>query len=508
MGEDRASGGLLACAAPGDHLPEIPICGDAVPPARTKTSSFGNDAELVDDLPPNWTLSRFQTKVKSVLTEYFVCPAVDDAASQVGELLADCPSEADELGVLAIRAAVDNRQGGDKPRRAVVQLLSALHRSNVLDRPALIRSFEKLFCTWEDMAIDAPTAPESLLEILYGCITEGMVDRTLLTKLPENLLDAGLAKAGADYRDMLAGMAAELKEFKKQAAKALEEYYVALNAEEVGVGLRELSMQPYHHEFVKKAITLSFTRDKEEKAREAALTLLTHLTSAGILAKDDLQWGVTRLLGQLDDLELDCPRCVELAVEFIAGMVEDELVSIPFLRRCRLLRIGGPTGLRVLDMTQRKTPEYSKRHLGKTQFKRELHTMILEYFDSGDLAEFGRCVRDLSPLSTEQGAEIIRKVMVLAMERSGSECDQALRLLVWLCRQEELDQEKMEHGFDDLYAKMPDIELDVPDARDMARTFVVEAQKAGVLPVLDERLGEWPDPSQTKEKEEEFWPTT
>jgi len=163
-------------------------------------------------------------------------------------------------------------------------------------------------------------------------------------------------------------------------------------------------------------------------------------------------------------------------------MVADELLSVPFLRRCRLLRIGGATGLKVIDSTQRRTPEYSKRHLTTTEFKRELQTMILEYFNSGDEAEVGRCVSELSPLSAAQSAEVIRKIMVFAMERGGSECELALKLIVWLCRQEELDVDAVEAGFDEMYDRMSDTILDVPDARDMARSFVVEAKKGRVLP--------------------------
>mmetsp|Transcript_18754 Transcript_18754/g.51680 ORF Transcript_18754/g.51680 Transcript_18754/m.51680 type:complete len:485 (-) Transcript_18754:168-1622(-) len=480
--DDRRSGGLLACAALGDHVVQAV---EPLRPARLGNSAFGNDEELASELPPHWTLTRFQEEVKLSLKEYFVSLALDDTASSVCELLRSCPSEADELGVLAIRAALDR----DKPaQQSVINLLQALYRSNVLDRSALIRSFEKLFCAWEDIAIDAPTAPEALLGILHGCITAEVLDRGLLPKLPENLLNAGLMKAEPAFRDMLQTVASELKDFKRQVTRCLEEYFVALNVAEVETFILELDMRPYHHEFVKKAVTLSFAQSNAETSREAVLALLTQLTSNQILCKDDLQWGVTRLLGVLDDLELDCPHCVDLATHFLTCMVADELVSVPFLRRCRLLRIGGATGLRVLDSTQRRTPEYSKKHLGIAQFKREIHTMILEYFNSGDEVEFGRCVREIAPLNSEQSAELIRKVMVLAIERSGHECEMALRLLIWLCRHEEVDGAALAQGFDDLYARMPDLLLDVPDVEDMARAFVVEAKKAKIL------HQEWPEP--------------
>jgi len=297
------------------------------------------------------------------------------------------------------------------------------------------------------------------------------------------LLNAGLREAQPEVAEMFTGVATELKQFKAETTRSLEEYFVALNVGEVETSLTELNMRAYQHEFVKKAITLSFTQPNLENSREVVLDLLSQLTASGTLSKDDLQWGMTRLLGQLDDLSLDCPRAMELAVETCSRMVADELLSVPFLRRCRLLRIGGTTGLKVIDSTQRRTPEYSKRHLTTAEFKTELQNMIVEYFNSSDQAEVGRCISELSPLSPAQSAEVIRKIMVLAMERSGTECELALKLIVWLCRQQELDDDAVENGFDEMYQRMEDVILDVPDAKDMARSFVVEAIKARILPV-------------------------
>ena len=94
--------------------------------------------------------------------------------------------------------------------------------------------------------------------------------------------------------------------------------------------------------------------------------------------------------------------------------------------RMRLARIGGPTGLRVLATIQRKTPEYSKRHLSTTQFKTELKNMILEYFNSHNEVEFERCVSELAPLSAEQSAELVRKVATCFCVR---ECENESRSL-------------------------------------------------------------------------------
>jgi len=458
--------------------------------AGQNDSSFGKDEELSKEHPPSWSLAKFQEDVRSLLKEYFLGHVVDEAVTRIRDLLASCPAEADEFCVVAIRAAVDRDHAA---QQAIVELFGKLHTATVLKSTAFVRSFEKLFCTWEDITIDAPKAPEALLSMLLGCFAAGVCERSLLSKIPENLMNAGLASNSPTLSsglDQLRNSAAELKEFKSQASRFIDTFFTSLDAGEVCSRLKELGMENYHHEFAKKAMISSFSQSNPAASRDELLRLFQEVLDAGSLTKDDIQWGVTRLLGQLDDLSLDCPRAAELTVELLVCLVSDELVSAPFLRRCRSLRIGGPSGLKALDACQRRTPEHFKKHLGTTQFKAEIKDMILEFYNSGDEGEFGRCVSELTPLSNERSAELVRKIMSMAMERSGSDCEQALRLLICITRNEEISMDALELGFNDLYRQMPDLLLDVPDAEEMAQAFVVEAKKAKVL------RSSWPDPAE------------
>jgi hypothetical protein len=352
---------------------------------------------------------------------------------------------------------------------------------DAVDSKSLVRSFEKVFCALDDIVIDCPMAPLAILAMLCGCIKGEAIESKILTKLPESLMNSGLQVGDPTIKSMLSEVAADLRKFKQLVQPVLDQFFVALEVSDVQTFLTELDMTMFHHEFAKKAITLSYAQANPEHARDSVIQLFNHLTSVNVLSKDDLQWAATRLLAVLDDLHHDVPACEELTKDMFVAMVADELISVPFLRWCVALRIGGPTGLRVLATIQRKTPEYSKRHLSTTQFKTELKNMILEYFNSHNEVEFERCVSELAPLSAEQSAELVRKVMVFAMERSGEECELALKLIVFLCRDEEVDMDAVEEGFDQMYSFMPDVMLDVPDARDMAKSFVVEAKKAGVL---------------------------
>merc|ERR1719409_1678005 len=107
--------------------------------------------------------------------------------------------------------------------------------------------------------------------------------------------------------------------------------------------------------------------------------------------------------------------------------------------------------------------------------------MIVEYFDSGDTAEFGRCVQDLAPLGTQRSAELVRKLLVLSMERSVSCRDKAMDLLTYLCRTEELSQNEVERGFTDMFGHLPDFVKDVPAAHQLTGELVQEAKKRELL---------------------------
>jgi hypothetical protein len=380
---------------------------------------------------------------------------------------------------MALRLALER---ADAQRTALVGLIGTLYGQNVLNASAVNRSFEKMMCMWEDLAIDSPKAPQHILFMVKQCVDADVLGEGFYAKLPENLIKAGLGSGEAEpVKEVLQKVADDLKEFKRRVGPCLDDFFHSQKGNEVITFLKDLGMKAYHHEFVKKAMVLSFSQTDTSKSREAVARLFKDLVDVAVLCEDDLFWGITRLLGQIDELVLDTPKCVELTTDMLCAFVSMDLLSALFLRRCRFLRIGGPTGLKVLDLTQRRTPEHSKRNLDTAQFKREIQTMILEYFTNGDEVEFGRCVSDLAPLSQDQSAELLRKVMSLAMERSGEECMAAMKIMAFLRRNEEIDEWAVERAMDNLYERMPDISLDVPDAKDMAASFVVEAQNEGLL---------------------------
>ena len=86
---------------------------------------------------------------------------------------------------------------------------------DAVDSKSLVRSFEKVFCALDDIVIDCPMAPLAILAMLCGCIKGEAIERKILTKLPESLMNSGLQVGDPTIKSMLSEVAADLKKFKQ-----------------------------------------------------------------------------------------------------------------------------------------------------------------------------------------------------------------------------------------------------------------------------------------------------
>eukprot|EP00401_Gymnodinium_catenatum_P015268 CAMPEP_0117510034 /NCGR_PEP_ID=MMETSP0784-20121206/27782_1 /TAXON_ID=39447 /ORGANISM="" /LENGTH=480 /DNA_ID=CAMNT_0005305659 /DNA_START=99 /DNA_END=1541 /DNA_ORIENTATION=+ len=461
--------------------------GCPVRPAREPGCAFGDEEKMATKFGTTWTLEAFRKKAGQILAEYFLSEELEEAVQCLEEM--KCGDMHDELVVFAARKAMDHRGGGvdnSGPSRGlalVAALLVKLHTRSVLENAVFARAFEKLFCTWQDMALDVPDCANTIVELLGECIEHGCLSSHFFAKLPEGLIKG---YTNQRYREKLAGVREGLQKFKAWANACLEEYFVAKSVEEVRISAQEKGMWEYRHEFVKKAILVAFDRAaadvRVDGSLDATIVLLAHLHRCETLSKDDIYWGTIRMLGTIEDVMLDCPTAPDLATDFLCAAVVEELISVPFLKRCRLLRTGGPSAKSVLEEVERKFPEYTRAHIGEQDFKAELRQTILEYFDANDKDEVRKVVQEMQPLGDERAGELVRKVCVFAMERSGEECDLALNLLEFLHKHEEIESLQLAAGFEQIYERMDDLILDVPDALEMVESFVRQARQRQLLP--------------------------
>eukprot|EP00928_Gymnodinium_smaydae_P054022 TRINITY_DN37875_c0_g1_i1.p1 TRINITY_DN37875_c0_g1~~TRINITY_DN37875_c0_g1_i1.p1 ORF type:complete len:591 (-),score=124.99 TRINITY_DN37875_c0_g1_i1:61-1833(-) len=363
-------------------------------------SSFGPADALGGSLPAGMPLEDFRRRVRALVDSYLASQDADDAVANFRELMLEAGGSGDELIVSSVRTALERPS---QHRVLISALLGRLHGAGVLDAPAFSRAFAKLVCTWEDLQVDdGPHAPAVLVGLLLSCIRAGCLDEAYLSRLPEGLLQAGLSARVDD------GLASDTSA-QAALARVIERLQIyKRNLEQEGLlgppscsssrqasstaqALRRLGMPEFHHEYVKRVFAASLDWPASRR-NSVCITMLAGLLAEGVLAPEDVQWGVVRLLGSLEDLKLDCPRSDVIVADLLRDMLAEELLSGGFLRRLHTLHVGGAAGLEVLGPVLAARPSERSSDAGHTSagFGAE---------DSHDLAGFLQNSRP-SPTST------------------------------------------------------------------------------------------------------------
>lgn len=457
--------------------------------ARRRFSSFGEDSSMLEkdfleqadadeeeDGETQWSLGQFQRKTHAILDEHLASHS-RNISSTVSEIVANEKFHqfGDEFVNLAFRKGLDHRDKEEGRLQMEEMIVTYFRAVDWNRRNSLVRGIEKLLCTWEDLALDAPNAPAEILGLMERCIREELLTREILRKLPEQMLTHLVGK-GKGFEHLNATLS-ELRTFKQAVERGLHDYFKTKQVSSVTYFLKELHQPDFHHEFVKKAICMAFDTSKDP---EAIFSFIYELYMGNHIDLDAVQWGIIRVLGALEDLKLDFPRAPEFLTGLLVHFVKNDVLSAVFLKRCRLLRIGQASALQTLQAIEKKMPDYFKKYLGMADTKYELKVMILEYFDSGDKVEVAHLIREMD-LSPRIAGEVVRKIMMYSMERSGVECEDAVALLNHLVNvEQELSRDAIAEGFRQLYHGLDDFCLDVPDAREMTEVFWKRCVTAGI----------------------------
>eukprot|EP00927_Polykrikos_kofoidii_P076534 TRINITY_DN73602_c0_g1_i1.p1 TRINITY_DN73602_c0_g1~~TRINITY_DN73602_c0_g1_i1.p1 ORF type:complete len:520 (+),score=83.84 TRINITY_DN73602_c0_g1_i1:115-1674(+) len=461
---------LVACSAPS------PTCADKVDAARLQ-------------------FREFQTRVGSLVDEFFRARDIAGMTDAVVDL--GCSCFHDELVAVVIRGALDRKE---VDREAGMELLTALAKDGHITTPQLVRGFEKLVLSWEDVSLDAPETPWQLVAILskHGDLWH----KSLFNRLPDSFMRSVLADLplGPLRLDVQAQIEA-LKAFKAELFEQLKRHLFAdCSLEEFASWLQKAEKPSFHHEVVLGACVHSlgihqssdpfwtaYLSDEGLIAEKGQLVISMlsslHRLEAGetrLLDDVDVQLGFSRLLGEIGKVS-DAGRDIRKpVVALLRGAVESEVLPAEFLKSALRMRFGGAEGVEVLKETQRQTPVYSRRIWGtgdQRQFRLEISNAISEYFDSKNAQELARILGELH-LSVDEEAVFVRKMLVVGMERgeSASALD-AVEELQGFC----WSPETVKQAFQQLRDIAGDLVLDFPHCRELTTELVRAAIGRGIL---------------------------
>jgi hypothetical protein len=465
---------------------------DRSPNCRLLDASESPNFGSIHDIP-RLEFSEFQSRAKHLTDEFFCSMDVPGMVASISALR--CLPFHDELVAILLRASLDRKE---LEQEAAVLLLGTLLRDGFLERSQLVRGYEKLVLSWEDLRLDVPNVHARLVALLSSSV--GLLDKSLFARLPQDLLQAlqeDLAPGSA--KESLLLHLEELTAFKAELAAKLEtDLFHNRSIDSLAAFLRSADSERFRHEVVLVACELSLNACPSpsafwmscfspagliEEKRNLVLKMLVQLhvlDDDSLLDEVDLQLGFSRLLGITEKLINDRPEVKLSLVALFRGAVEREVLPGEFLKSARRMRFGGRCGVEVAREVQRQTPLHSRRNCGSgdgRQLQMEVQEAISEYFDCRNVEELANIVQELH-LSEEEQTKFVRKLFVAGMERNdGDSAVEVVAALLGPC----WGLPEVVAAFEQLRDIADDLVLDFPYCREKTNDLVCAAVGCGLL---------------------------
>jgi len=304
-------------------------------------------------------------------------------------------------------AIIDSIDKSEEQRKRVSSLLELLARREVV-RPAQMEAgFQQVFNRLSDLALDSPQAEAVLRQFLLRAVSGGYLSEKVANNIGE-----GTEKLKNQT---------EVTAAKQLIATIIEEYFASEDLAEAETQIAEMKAPHFHHMVVKQIILLAMDRTNRE--RELASYLIGTLAGS-VLRMSEVEKGFEALLYRVDDLIKDVPNVLQLLSSFIARAVADECLPPAFLLRTNLPPDDlGSKVVKQAEVLLNNHHAFVRLQSvwgpgdGRSvpQLKRLVRETIEEYFESGDIAEAAKCVRDLNAPYFMH--EVVKRLIVLAVDR-------------------------------------------------------------------------------------------
>ncbi|XBI10547.1 hypothetical protein VPH35_137795 [Triticum aestivum] len=426
--------------------------------------------ELIE-APATTPLEDYKKSLVTIIEEYFSTGDVKQTGSDLKELGYD---DFHRYFVKKLVSMAMDRH--DKEKEMVSVLLSSLYGDG-LSSTQIKLGFVMLLQAVDDLAVDIPDAVDVLALFIARAVVDDILPPAFLNKAKGSLTESSkglqvLQIAAKSY--LSAPHHAELlerrwggsthitvEEVKRRITDLLKEYIKNGDTAEACRCIRELAVPFFHHEVVKRAVTLGM----ESPAAETLIVkLLKEASEEGLISSSQMVKGFSRIVESLDDLSLDIPSAKSQFQTLVSKAVSEGWLDSSY-------ESSGANGS-VQDDDHEKLRRY----------KREAVSMIHEYFLSDDIPELIRTLKELG--LPEYNPVFIKKLITIAMDRKNREKEMASVLLSSLSM-ELFSSEDIVKGFIMLLESAEDTALDILDASDELGLFLARAVIDDVLAPLN-----------------------
>jgi len=272
-------------------------------------------------------------------------------------------------------------------------------------------------------------------------------------------------------------------DYKAAVSAAILEYLDSEDLDELARSITELAQPQLAYLVVKRAITVSL--DHGEREKELVSRAISSLYST-VFTMEQIQDAFRSLFAGVSELRKDAPDVDRVLANFLSRAVIDECVAPAFLADPAL----AGDAPQILDHAKALL---SMRHNGPRlehvwalganaplpDLKRSVSLLLEEFLTSQDLVEAAACLKELEIPHFHH--EVVKRGMVLAMDKHDSDCEMMSTLFTYLFAQGVVTSKQFDIGFARVKESMGDIQLDDPQAPAMFAGFLKRAIADGVL---------------------------
>jgi len=275
---------------------------------------------------PLLTLAEFKLRVSDAVKEYFDSADADEVVRGIQEM--KCKVYQPEVVKRAISLSLDK---GPRERELISRLLTCLH-PNPLEDSDVVKGFEILMDSLDDLAIDIPDAKAIVGSFLARAIVDEVLPPAFVstrnnshpgdevTEKAVSLLSREHCTARLE-KVWGPGDGRPVSELKDVIDQLIEEYLLSRELDEAARCVREMNAAHFHHELVKRAVKIAMEKDgldhtESASSLDAIAVLFSFLVKNAIISEYQVSKGISRLHKVLADLQLDVPAAPAMLEEF------------------------------------------------------------------------------------------------------------------------------------------------------------------------------------------------
>ncbi|KAK6184988.1 hypothetical protein SNE40_007322 [Patella caerulea] len=278
------------------------------------------------------------------------------------------------------------------------------------------------------------------------------------------------------------------EDFEKIVEPLILEYFEHGDTSAVLTELDCMNLGPSKTKMVELVISMAL--DRKATHREMTSVLISDLYGK-FLTSEEVSTGFDDLLGSLSDLTIDTPDAPIVVGQFIARAVADDCLPPKYISKYK----GKLECAKSREALEKADVLLNQRHGivrldniwgtggGIRPVKSLIKNMVMllkEYLSSGDIPEATRCLKQLEVPHFHH--ELVYEAVVMMLENSTNRAMVRMcKLLKSLVTSVIITPDQLVQGFKRVYAAMPDLCLDVPNAYSFLEKFANVSYNESVI---------------------------